>query len=291
MIKKAFLLALLISLSFSTPIMALDTEILNGSLRVKVDNGHSGDVEVVTYGTAIPTLHGRYSGGTIASPQQIPSGQLLFGLGATPWTGSNYTSHSTAAIHFSSTENITNSNQGTMIRFIVTPNGSTHANRIIAAQITDKGFLQHKAPSAQVYKSSSVGNQSISNATYSSISFDGEDWDNNNLHGGTYPTRFYAPVSGKYRATSTVAFSGNTNGDRVIVFRKNGNANDRFGYQASRAAGGIQSVMTTTTTFDLSQGDFIETYAWQSSGGNLDIVAEGAAPQGISRMTLEYIGN
>ena len=284
LLLNAFLFAILVF--WSSGISAL-----SGSIIADSESGDEVEIASKFYGSGTPVAHFYKARGTAASPTAAQLRDLLGGIGSRPYTGTTFTTHSTAAIHWIATENTSDTNQGTMIRFLVTPTGTTHTNRITAAEISPEGFLTHKAATAQAYKSNSAGNQTISNATYAAISFDAEEWDNDGIHStSTNTTRFIAPVAGKYMVTATIGFASNSVGSRIINFRKNGNTTDRYGYQAAPALSGIQSQLTATHTFNLSANDYIEVYAWQDSGGNLAVVSEPATPSGITRMTMQYVG-
>jgi hypothetical protein len=95
------------------------------------------DFSIVGYNIG-PVLHGRLSAGTKASPTSPGSGALLFGLGARPYATSDWTEHSTAGIHFISTENISSTNQGTKIQFPITPTGTTWSSRKVALELIDE---------------------------------------------------------------------------------------------------------------------------------------------------------
>lgn len=99
-----------------------------GDVIAERESGDEVDVAARGYGVG-PVMHGYLANGSKASPTAATSGQLLYGLGSRPHTGTGFTPHSTAAIHMIARENITGSAQGTRMAFLVTPNGSTEAAR------------------------------------------------------------------------------------------------------------------------------------------------------------------
>lgn len=101
---------------------------MTGNLIVEKETGSEVDVAVRGYSVG-PVMHGYFSNGTKATPTAVTAGQLLFGIGARPYDGSAYSAHSTAAIHMNATENHSATNQGTSFNILVTPAGTTEANR------------------------------------------------------------------------------------------------------------------------------------------------------------------
>lgn len=262
-----------------------------GDLRHESEPGHTVELDFSQIGYGIgPVIHGRYAGGTKASPTAPPSGTLLWGIGCRPWTGTAWTDHSTAALHWVAEENISGTNQGTSLRLLVTPLGQTWENRLIAIHIGPDGILDRIAvPTAQAYKSAT--SQSLTTATYAAVTFDAEAWDNNAIHSTASNTsRMVAPQAGKYRVTATIAFEGNTTGYRAINFRVNGDTNQRFGSQTANPVNGA-TLLTTSTELNLAANDYVEVWAFQNSGGALNVLSETASAQpGTTRLTMTYIG-
>lgn len=112
------------------------SESLNVSGNILAERGSGTEVELAVKGYSIPPVfHGYRASGTKASPTGVLNGELITGLGSRPYDGSAFTTHSTGSIHFVANENITDSAQGTEMRFLVTPKGTTHANRKTAFTI------------------------------------------------------------------------------------------------------------------------------------------------------------
>jgi hypothetical protein len=111
-----------------------DVLIRGGDLIVEKEGGTEVDIAARGYGVG-PVFHGYFANGTKASPTRATTGQLVYGIGCRPYTGTVFTPHSTSAIHFIARENITDSAQGTAYRVLVTPVGTTEANRKIAYSV------------------------------------------------------------------------------------------------------------------------------------------------------------
>lgn len=111
---------------------------IRGDLYVERETGVEVDLGIRGYSVG-PVLHGYRANGTKAAPTAITAGQLIFGLGARPYTGTAWSPHSTAAIHMVATETHTSSAQGTDFRILVTPKGSTEAARKVALRVESTG--------------------------------------------------------------------------------------------------------------------------------------------------------
>lgn len=86
------------------------------------------DLSNVGYGTG-PVIHGRRTDGTKAAPTAAPAG-LIWGIGSRPYTGTKWTEHSTAAIHWVAPRAMSDADQETFMRFHATPAGKTNADRV-----------------------------------------------------------------------------------------------------------------------------------------------------------------
>lgn len=101
---------------------------VSGDIFAEKETGVEVDIASVGYSVS-PVMHGYFANGTKAAPTAVTTGQLLYGIGSRPYDGSAYSAHSTAAIHMIATENHSATNQGTSLGILVTPAGTTEANR------------------------------------------------------------------------------------------------------------------------------------------------------------------
>lgn len=69
------------------------------------------------------------------------SGQLLGGCGSRPWTGTQWSVHSTAAYHIIATEDHTDSAQGSDFSVLATPIGAAQSGRIAVARFNGDGDI------------------------------------------------------------------------------------------------------------------------------------------------------
>lgn len=120
------------------------------------------------------------------------------------------------------------------------------------------------------------GTQSLLDAVASPVLFGAEDWDTAGMHSTSVNTsRLTVPVglAGRWSFSYGVSFPANGAGIRSAVLRKNGGSdvNDLVG----SATFGVGTAATLTSlhaerTVELAEGDYIELYAYQSSGGALN---------------------
>lgn len=121
----------------------------------------------------------------------------------------------------------------------------------------------------QLWKST---NQSINTATYTAITFDSENFDTDNYHSTSSNTsRITIPagLGGKYLITFTAGFTANATGIRGSALYKNGvQTHITFQLSASSAA---DHFFAGSQIMNLSAGDYVEIFLYQSSGGALDV--------------------
>lgn len=125
--------------------------------------------------------------------------------------------------------------------------------------------------SARVNRSTA---QTISNATWTAISFDTEDFDVGGMaEQVTNPSRITIPAGegGKYLVTGIALWTANATGQRAIRLRKNGTTD-----LADGARSPTDAATNVGTPFcdivNLAAADYIELMVYQSSGGNLDLI-------------------
>lgn len=124
------------------------------------------------------------------------------------------------------------------------------------------------AVAAKAYAFSGI---SLPSGAYTVLSLNTNIYDTSSIHSTTVnPTRFTAPVAGKYIVCSGLRFSGNSSGSyRALQIAKN---QVTF---ASSWLGPNAAPLTNTVTdiVDLSVGDYVEMYAYQDSGVSLSTLS------------------
>ena len=128
--------------------------------------------------------------------------------------------------------------------------------------------------------------QSISNATFTALTWDSEDYDTNTYHdNSTNNSRITIPTGkgGYYLISGVIDYVNNATGNRAIELRKNGSAvNYLFFLLPSTASNAPAFPMSYT--LNLSAGDYLELFTYQTSGGALNV------DNASSKWQLSYLG-
>jgi len=150
---------------------------------------------------------------------------------------------------------------------------------------TDEDIVRAKAGSQDIFEGYSSGifslvkqsgakmklsaDQTVANATWTKLNIDAYDWDVQS-EVDTTNHKWTATKPGKYLICYLVGFDTNSSGDRRVRIYKNGAAGPCVNIRA--AADWITNVMYSDV-WDLDAGDYLEFYVYQTSGGNLDVLA------------------
>lgn len=132
--------------------------------------------------------------------------------------------------------------------------------------------------------------QSIPNITPTALTFNTEEIDTNAYHStvsntsrGTVPSG----KAGKYRITVHTSHAANNTNDKILFLRKNGS--DIVGARDSTFPNAsLVGNLNVTRTLALAEGDYIEAFIYQSSGGALNF--GGASDGGTSVFEMEFLG-
>lgn len=113
--------------------------------------------------------------------------------------------------------------------------------------------------------------QTLTNGTFTALTFTTEDIDTANGHStSTNTSRYTCQVAGKYMLTGGVTFASNGTGARYARWRVNG-ADVSGGGTSMPGISGDQALLPARTVIvALNVGDYVELWAYQGSGGNLD---------------------
>lgn len=136
--------------------------------------------------------------------------------------------------------------------------------------------------------------QTLTTAVQAAISFNAEAYDPKGFHSTSVNnTRVTPNVAGTYQVCAMVAFAVNATGDRTCHVKKNGAAIDTLPYSGARAAStsltsGIAQVVGGTVSMN-GTTDYLEVYAIQNSGGNLNTYY--AAAENNSFLIIWRIGD
>ncbi len=133
--------------------------------------------------------------------------------------------------------------------------------------------------------------QTLTSGSFTAITFTQEDYDNRGGHSTSSNTsRYTAQVAGRYQVSGAVAFVASATGRRGTQWRINGSVvnGSQLLLSSGDDADETQYPARTMTVF-LSVGQYVELYAIQQSGGNLNTsVADGGTQ---SMMAVRYVGS
>lgn len=159
---------------------------------------------------------------------------------------------------------------------------SSEANAYIRDPIR---FLLNR-PVAELRQSAT---QSLSNTTWTSITYDVEDLDTDAAHSTSSNTsRFTAPYAGWYQVSGGVEFAVSATGQRGVAFAVNGTLVNASRVFVSATAATGMSVPARTKLVFLNVGDYVEVQAWQNSGGALNTFSSAEA---ASSMSVVWVRN
>lgn len=113
--------------------------------------------------------------------------------------------------------------------------------------------------------------QALVTATFTALNFNSEDFQTGTLHSTvTNNSRVTIATAGVYCFTGTVAFAANATGQRVIVIKVNGTTYyDKLAFPNNGAGNTFEAQITKLLS--LAAGDYVELFAYQDSGGNLNV--------------------
>lgn len=113
--------------------------------------------------------------------------------------------------------------------------------------------------------------QTLTTGVYAAVTFNAEDWDLAGMHSTvTNTSRVTATQAGKYRVMTQVSFAANSTGDRKIYVNKN---STQVAVGTNKPVSGFAATVIAFSTVYLAVGDYVEVFAQQSSGGNLNTSA------------------
>lgn len=147
--------------------------------------------------------------------------------------------------------------------YIATDTQILYACFTAGAWVTVGGAL-----SARAKKSAA---QSISDSTQTAVTFNQEDFDTSSFHDTSSNTsRMTAPQTGTYLFVAQIEFAANATGNRWVNFRLNG-ATVFAATKIGSLGAATSTVLILVSIYNLTAGDYVETLAYQSSGGALNV--------------------
>lgn len=126
--------------------------------------------------------------------------------------------------------------------------------------------VETDTPYARVKKSAV---QSISSGVETALSFDSEDFDNNNIHDpAVNNTRLVCPKTGIYVISGTISWASSASSYRELSIRKNGST--RLIYDDRVVPTGAV-YLSFSTIARLVATDYVEALVWQGTGSPLNV--------------------
>jgi hypothetical protein len=152
-----------------------------------------------------------------------------------------------------------------------TPTSAARFN-VQEAGINDVSY----APAVRVYHNAT---QSLTSATETALAFNTEVYDQagnavDTMHDtATNNSRLTCRYAGIYHVTGNIQFAGNATGSRTLFLRVNGTASQYLGYVAIAASATVPQALHVSSDLNLAVNDYVQLFAYQDSGGALNVNA------------------
>lgn len=171
-------------------------------------------------------------------------------------------------------ESVTGTTTAVIDNIVVQPVGSEGAYYQFGPQLS---FQNSDLPNPIVianYHGASVYNsvnQSVNSATLTALTFDSDAYDTNSIHSTVSNTsRLTCNQAGIYLVMANTAYATNATGERYAAIRKNGAT--YIAQQNATAITGDTTFCFVAATIQMAKNDYVESIAYQSSGGALNVV-------------------
>jgi hypothetical protein len=149
------------------------------------------------------------------------------------------------------------------------------ANQVLTVDSSTGTGLKWATPAGGTFSGCSLSKsaaQSVSNATWTAITWNQENYDTDAFHdNSSNNTRITIPAGngGKYLIASSLFNPSNSSGARLIRFQKNGSP--LYYGTWMNAVNGHSTSIVASQVFDLAVSDYIEVDLFQDSGGALNV--------------------
>jgi hypothetical protein len=153
---------------------------------------------------------------------------------------------------------------------------------IVADSSTATGLKWGRATDLGVNLSNA--DQSINNATETTLSWSTENWDVGGYHStSTNTSRITIPtgLAGKYLFSGWITFGTNGTGTRFVGVKKNGAG--AFFVASSDGNSPFSTFVNYSVIFEAAVADYFELAVFQNSSATINVLAE-------SRLTMTYLG-
>ena len=131
-------------------------------------------------------------------------------------------------------------------------------------------IIPHKNLKAKAYNSAA---QSINNTTWTTLTFDSENFDSATMHSTSSNTsRITVPIAGTYHIMAHIVFDVNGTGRRIVQVLKNGNTYSGNSSEVMVNTNGGYTIFDYNTKLDLAANDYIELQVWHSKGSAMNVL-------------------
>ena len=139
-------------------------------------------------------------------------------------------------------------------------------------------------PRCRVYNNANIA---ITTATDTALTFNSESFDVGAMHSTSTNTgRITIPTggAGTYLVQATILFAGNATGYRRLWITQNGAT---VGHDSNRMAlAGASTGLNVQVLTQCQDGDILELYCFQDSGGNLNVVTDSVYSPSFAAMWM-----
>jgi hypothetical protein len=126
---------------------------------------------------------------------------------------------------------------------------------------------------ARVYNSADI---TLTTGAAAALTFNSERYDDADYHSTSSNTsRLTIPQPGRYRVGASVVFASNATGYREIYLQASSGAT-RIADMLIPAVSGNSTRLVVMTEWEFAASDYVEVYAFQNSGGNLNVTSASA---------------
>jgi len=142
----------------------------------------------------------------------------------------------------------------------------TSGNLTVTGSVTATGGFVQGATAAPAFSAYSTTLTSVSNTTFTKVTFNTEEFDTNSNFASS---RFTPTVAGYYQINTCISGPGSGTGIMLANIFKNG-SNFKSGNQIPNNAAGTYVVVAALIYFNGST-DYVEIYAYQNTGGPVNL--------------------
>ena len=150
--------------------------------------------------------------------------------------------------------------------------GAVNSTYLVDGGVTQAKLAAGVAGNGPAFSAYANAVTATTNNVFTKVNFQAEDFDTNNNFSSS---RFTPTVAGYYQINSTVALNVGTYNSELAIF-KNGTVY-KYGSYPNRVTGDVAYLSVSGLVYLNGSTDYVEIYAYQSSGGSLNTSAVASA--------------